>query len=527
MRVLAWLLIAGSITAWNAAMSVGCAGSPPPAERLVFLRDAVIAPAGSGGRPLGDGRELVAATWTPGVPTTLGGRTDPAPARPECAPLFSVELGDVRSLIARGAEAPETALAFSPDGDRLAVGTHRGELLVLDAWTGAILARRRLAETMIKQVAWAADAATIYAGEASPDAFVQALEPGDLSTRWSVRLADHVGSSPAPPDTDIYGVYTLPAAYALRVLAGGDLVVAGVHAWPGPDGQMQNRSRLLRLGPDGTTKAAWPAEGPADAVLRFPAVSGALMVVPLDRSAAGPPPDLPIGSVLAFDLDSMTPIASFATEPLRPHFTSAAIWEALDVDAATGQVLSGFADGRVQLAPLGGVHRIERSLGAPILSGGVPIAAGVSWGRFVPGGLVTITGTTNIPWGSQTTATRPPATHPGESTVWMHDRAGEPVWTWHGEPSLHGLSASPDGRRLVVGAGVRPTDQRRDLFGALVFRLDGAGSGADRLEVRCSTPSPVFFRHAVLDDGRIALSEVPWRLDDGAVAGAYRVTVLR
>jgi hypothetical protein len=506
---------------------VGCAAPPTPTERLVFVRDGVIAPAGAGGQVLADGRELVSTPWEPGASTTLGARTDPAPARPECVPLFSVDLGDVSSLIARGAEAPNTALAFSPDGSRLAVGTHTGAVLVLDGWTGAVKARRSLAETMVKQVAWSADGQTLYAGEASPDAFLHALEVGDLSTRWSVRLADDVGSSPAPPATDIYGVYTLPAAYALRVLPGGDLLVAGVHAWPGADGQMQNKSRLLRVGANGTRKAAWPKSEAADAVLRHIAVAGDLIAVPVDRSAAGPAPDLPIGEVLVLDLATLTPITSFATEPIRPHFTSARIWEALDVDAERRQVLAGFNDGRASLMPVDGSPRVEVSLGAPILSGDVPIAAGISWGRFVPGGFATTTGDTNIPWGSQTTATRPPAAHPGERTVWVHDLAGEPVWTWRGEPALQGLSMSPDGRRLVVGAGVRPTDERRDLFGALVFRLDGGGAGRDRLEVTCSTPSPVFFRHTVIDDGRVAVSEVPWKLDDGTVAGAYRVTVLR
>ncbi len=505
----------------------GCAAPPTPTERLVFVREGVIAPAGAGGQVLADGRELVSASWEPGAQTTLGARTDPAPAHPECVPLFSVDLGDVTSLIARGAEAPNTALAFSPDGTQLAVGTHTGDVLVLDGWTGAIRARRSLSETMVKQVAWSGDGKTLYAGEASPDAFLHALKADDLSSRWSVRLADDVGSSPAPPATDIYGVYTLPAAYALRVLPGGDLLVAGVHAWPGADGQTQNKSRLLRLSPDGTRKAAWPTKEAADAVLRHLAVAGDLIAVPVDRSAAGPPPDLPIGEVLVLDQATLTPITSFATEPLRPHFSSARIWEALDVDPEHRQVLAGFSDGRAVLMNVDGGPRMQVSLGAPILSGDVPIAAGISWGRFVTGGFATTTGDTNIPWGSQTTATRPPAAHPGEKTVWVHDLAGQPVWTWRGDPVIQGLSASPDGRRLVVGAGVRPTDTRRDLFGALVFRLDGQGAGRDRLEVTCSTPSPVFFRHTTLDDGRIAVSEVPWKLDDGAVAGAYRVTVLR
>jgi hypothetical protein len=80
----------------------------------------------------------------------------------------------------------------------------------------------------------------------------------------------------------------------------------------------------------------------------------------------------------------------------------------------------------------------------------------------------------------------------------------------------------------VVGGGARTTDTRRDLFGAVVFRLDGEGSGPERIEVSCPTENPVFFTHDVLDDGRIAVSEVPYRDESGdRVLGDYRVTVLR
>lgn len=87
---------------------------------------------------------------------------------------------------------------------------------------------------------------------------------------------------------------------------------------------------------------------------------------------------------------------------------------------------------------------------------------------------------------------------------------------------LQGLSVSPDGQRVVVGGGVRESDAREDLFGALVYRV----GGGDAPEVTCPTAGPVHFRHAVLDDGRIAVVEHPYRAGD-AVRGAYQVTVLR
>jgi WD40 repeat protein len=513
----------------------GCSGgaepeAAAPAARLVFLRDAILTAPGAGGRTVGGGREILERTWTPGEEVTAGGRTDPAPARPECVPLFSQVLGDVDSLISRGVATPGTALAWSPDGNLLAVGSYVGEVLILDGWTGEIRARRSLAETMVKQVAWSPDGRTVYAGEQSPDAYVHALDATDLSPRWSFALSDDLESSPPPAETDIYGVFTLPAAYGLIVLNDGDLLVAGMHSWTTGADVKRNLGRLYRLSPEGEVRVRWPSGAPADATLRYPRVDheAGLVAFPLGRTASGPAPaDLPIDGIQVLNLETLEAHASFVNEPLKPHFQFASVWEAIDIH--DGRVLVGFGDGRAQLVPLAGGDRITLELGTPIISGEVPIAAAVSWGEFThDGGLVVNTGTSNIPWGSDVTASRPPVAHPGENTVWAYDRDGQLRWNWQSEAMIQGLSLSPDGRWLVMGGGPRQSDARRDLFGAWLFRLEGEGSGADRLEVVCPTGAPVFFHHAMTDDGRIAVSEVPYKNEAGGrVLGEYRVTVLR
>jgi len=510
-----------------ALLLAGCGSEPPVVQgELAFLRGAVLGPAGSGGRAVGGGRELAVQSWTPGQTVTLGGVTDQAPARPECVPLFSAPLGDVSSMISMGGEAPNTALAWSPDGDTLAVGTHRGEVLLLNGWTGQELGRRKLAETMVKAVAWSEDGQTLYAAEQSPDAFVHALKAPSLASRWSFRLADELGSSPPPPDTDVYGVYTLPAAWSVQVLRGGDLLVAGTHSWL-VDDVRTNRARLWRLAPDGAVRSAWPADGPADATLLFPHVDedADLLAVPVGRSAPGEPPaGLAVGGVQVLTLSTFAPRAGLMTEALKPHFRRAAPWEAVDVRG--DRVYAGYSDGRARIFALDG-EAVTMNLGTPYLAGDVPLAAPVSWGFLRGDAAISVTGDTNIPWGSNTTATRPPSPHPQANRVTVHGLDGALRWAWSGEQVLQGLSSSPDGTRLVVGAGERSSDERRDLFGALVFRADGGGDGVDRLEVVCSTDAPVFFRQAVADDGRVAVSEVPWKAEDGSVLGAYRVTVLR
>ncbi len=510
----------------------GCSSAPEApsveAPRLVFLRDALLASPGSGGRPVGGDRELLLRSWIPGEQITAGPRTDAAPVQPECVPLFSQDLGDVDSLVSRGVSAPGTSLAWSPDGERLAVGSYLGEVLILDGWTGAVLARRKLAETMVKQVTWSADGATIYAGEQSPDAFVHALKSADLAPLWSVALAEELETSPPPPDTDIYGVFTLPAAYALHVLGDGSLLVAGLHSWTSGDDIKKNRSRIYRYSADGRRLGAWPPEGPADATLRFPQVDGDRVAFPVGRTASGPAPEgLPIDGIQVLTLPDLTPHASFVNEALAPHFKHASVWEAVDI--AGERVLVGFGDGRLQLVPLDGTERLNVDLGTPVVSGDVPISASVGWGHFLAdGGYVVNTGRTSIPWGSNVTASRPPAAHPGEYTVWAYGPDDALRWNWRSEVAIQGLSVTPDGRRLVVGGGPRESDQRRDRFGAWVLRLEGDGSGEQRFEVACATESPVFYQHAPTDDGRVAVSELPWMEGaESAVQGAYRVTVLR
>src|SRR5688572_22901195 len=97
---------------------------PPP----TFVRDGLWTPGGG----------LVERPWTPGERVGDAG----APLQAECVPLFSVPLAAPALPLGDG---PDTALAFSPDGSRLAVGSAGGEVLVLDAWTGRELARRGLA----------------------------------------------------------------------------------------------------------------------------------------------------------------------------------------------------------------------------------------------------------------------------------------------------------------------------------------------------------------------------------------------
>lgn len=453
-------------------------------------------------------------TWAPG--DTVDGVV--APVTPECAALFHVELEDMDRLAAMGAPAPAAALAFSPDGRWLAVGSDAGSLRIVDTETGGVRAVRTIAEGAVKQVAWGAGA--LYVGAQSPDAELLAVDPTTLATRWQVRLADELETSALPPADDVYGLYSLPAVFAIRVLNGGDLLVTGAHGWTTPEGIRTNRARLYRYAPDGTRVGAWPAAGPADAILLHPAVSGDVALVAMSRSADGPAPDgLPIGGVASIDLATMTTRWTRTFEPLKPHFKSVFLWEALGVSNTLA--FAGLGDGRAFLFGADGVERATLTPGVPVLAQGVPIAAGVGFGTVVDDTAYFLTTSTNIPWGSADPMARPPAAHPAQHTLHAVGRDGTPRWVWQGEHAVQGVVPSPDDALLLVAAAERATDTRTDLFGALLFdRQTGA------LVTRCATEGPAYFRPVWATDGRIAVAETPY-MADGAVRGAYRVTVFR
>lgn len=505
-----------------------------PAGALAFVRHGVVTtgPAPDGARTLPDGSHLVERAWQPGESVELGGLSAIAPARAECVPLFQVDLGDVSRLVAMGGEGPDTALAWSPgEGARVAVGTANGEVLVVDGWTGEVVARRTLAEARIREVAWSPNGGTLYAAEQSPDAMLRALDPDSLDERWHLRLADRVGSSTPPAGEDIYGVYSLPGGYSLSVLPGGDLLLAATHAWTDAEGRHRNQSQLLRIDARGQVAAAWP-EQPAEVTLLHLRADpdGQRVAVTVGHSADGAAPaGLPVNGAQLLSLPALQPVLATQLEPLKPWFTEASVWEALDLSSSLDALFMGFNDGRVRILGLDGRLRGDAGTGAPVMAGDVPIQVGIGWGALVGDGAVFTTSTTRIPWGAASPDLRPPSVHPAENTVQAIGLDGSARWSWSGGQALQGMSVSPDGDELLVGAGERASDIRRDLYGGIVLSLEGPPerSGADRLQVECSTQGPVFFRHGIAADGRVALAEYPYRDAQGAVVGAYRLAVFR
>ena len=457
-----------------------------------------------------------------------------APHAPECRSQLVIPLEDRRADAEQGAPPAGAALAFSPDSTTLAIGSVEGAIKVVRVPSGAVVAEKQLAEGSVKQVAFSPDGKTLYVGEQSPDAYVYALDPATLTERWKLRLADDIESSSLPADDTMYGRFSLPGAYAIKVLRDGRVLVAGAHGWVTEEGR-QNRARLYVLSAAGERLAAYPSAGAADAIFLFPSVfepvvesgdvSGGAsgdVLVGVARSAEGPAPDgLPVGGLLNLSSSDLSMRWSTVFPPLTPWFKGVFFWEA--VVRGPGFAFAGLGDGRGFLLDGAGQSVAALQPGIPVLTGGVPIGVGVGFATANPDGIWYLTTSTNIPWGSADPAARPPSAHPAENTVHAVKPDGTPRWDRQLREAVAGVVLSPDGSELLVAAGPRDSDTRTDLFGAVV--LDAA---TGKTITTCSTAAPTDFRPVFAPDGGwIAVSEAPFKTVDGSIAGAYQVTVFR
>ena len=451
-----------------------------------------------------------------------------APMRANCVSIAHTELGDVSRMISLQAGVPNTFMSWSHDESKLLVGTHLGDVMILDGWSGEILERKHLAESLIKYVAWSKDDQSIYVAEQSVEGNVYAFDK-KLQQQWKFTLSDIVESSAPPVSEDIYGVYSLPAAFGLVVLSDDSIIVPATHAW-NKNGVFTNRAQLLHLSKTGDILKTWPQKV-ANATLKFPVVdeSNNRMIISVEKTSSESESQdveqIQTGGVQVLSLSDFSTESFISLEPLKPHFSKSMIWQALDLSSLEQRILAGYSDGRFRITDIKGEQSFLLETATPILAGDVPIYAIIGWGKFYKDTAFFNTSPTYIPYTASSPNLKPPADHPSAGALFAVDMEGNKRWSWRGDYNIQGISIQKDRGELVIGAGDRSKDNRKDLYGAIIF--DTKGSKDNPMIATCMTPNPVFFYHSMTSDGRLAIAEHPYREEDGTVIGEYAIRILR
>lgn len=515
---------------------------------------------------LADGRVIWKFTWRPRVMYHVRTATEDfritAPQEPCPLLVATLSLENVDQIALSGA-APDAVVRFAPNSHTLALATFGGILRIIDGDRGQLLHEQRIAEGMIKTLAWssqeAESAATLLVGEQSPDALLQAWQvprgwlssserppAGSLQPGWQVAFSEWIESSRLPPENR-FGIYTLPAVHDLAVAADGRVFALGFHSWTN-EGSLRNRTALACFDPQGTLlwklppesetgESAWPLsithfaiDQPGQRLVFLASQSSAEEI-----SAGIPQP----GTFCLVDAMTGELLDQESIPPQTPEFDRVESWDSVSVAADGSRAVLGLVDGRALLYECSEKLQLLKTfdLGTTLQVGTIPVAAPASYCRFAGDRLVLETQNSHIPRNSAQAALQAPSPHYGENMLTVADLQGQPLWKYHGPFALSGVELSQEQGRageeshprwLMVECRDRPGAAAAGQFGFLLFDLDRSGTASEKLVYYYPTPGPVVFQADISSDGQlIAVVEHPTPAADGEhVEGYYRLHIV-
>ena len=145
------------------------------------------------------------------------------------------------------------------------------------------------------------------------------------------------------------------------------------------------------------------------------------------------------------------------------------IWQALDLSSYEQKILAGYSDGRFRITDSKGKQSVLLETSTPILAGDVPIYAIIGWGKFYKDIAFFNTSPTYIPYTASLQILKPPSDHPSAGGLFAINMEGDKLWSWRGDYNIQGISIQKERGELVIGAGDRNKDNRKDLYGAIIL----------------------------------------------------------
>ncbi len=478
----------------------------------------------------------IALRWTDG---SLFEINTTAPLKPLPYRIRTVELEEPLSLLANlQRPATPTTIAFSSDGEQLAIGTDAGHLAIINPLTGDRIWKTRISEGYAKHAAFSPDGKRFYTGEQSADGFIYAY---DLSTTkptllWKYRMADDIDTStPRNPD-DVYAWVQYPGPYRISTTDGGDLLVVGNHSWT-KDSIGLKKAQLYRFdGETGTVKWKWPPDQPLPMTISwFDYSRDAKIVALLTYKGSGEEAGkFKSGTLYALNGETGETTWGYTFDPLKPYFEEVTFWRGVGTSPEGRFINVTTEDGRAFMfntAPdIEGIKPLwKANLTTPLEDSGIPIIATNGTIGATNDFALFVTGDTFIPYHLQQGAQQPTSVHPNGMTLFAYTWSGEKKWQWTLENMPQGLQIDGTGQYAIISVSKRGGNVEEQLHGVSVFDLTAEGGALSKYLYTYRTEGQLpYDTIGISRNGRfIALIETPITMSDETVRGRNRVHIIQ
>ncbi|MCK4938613.1 MAG: WD40 repeat domain-containing protein [Methanosarcinales archaeon] len=441
-----------------------------------------------------------------------------APAKPALVKVDTIELEDVEpGEIIKTTNNVEGILRFSPDSRYLAIGTHEGNLRIIDLTTGDGVFEKKISEGHIISMDFSPDSMSLYVTEESMDGFIYCFDL-DGTEQWKFRTADEFGSD----------LKYMPYARKMAFDSDGNMYATGRRSGGYIGGTYQYSTRLYAFDPEGNIRWKFPESGIMDAGLTWVDATPDGKYVVFGTSGFGPVENWKDETVHVLNGETGEELWSYRILPLEPYFNSVALWYGTTITPDGKYVTALASDGRgflfnnSDILSTGEAEPMwQRDISTPMMVSSIPIYGSANYAYNIDDTVIFSTGNTF----SRAKGEQPPIEHPGGNSLYAYDLEGNLLWKWRVEGYAGELGigdhylAAPISQNLVTN--------NIDVHGVYVFDLSQSGGATSKLTNVYRTEG-ITIASDVSPDGRyIAAFEAPARLEDGSVIGDYRVHILR
>jgi hypothetical protein len=359
------------------------------------------------------------------------------------------------------------SVRFSPDGKLIALGSDEGFVRIFDL-TGNKIWEKEITGN-ISDLAFSQDGSHLFVGERSPDAYVYSFDAKNGEELLKYRTADDIGTD------DKYK----PAVYRIKV-TDSSLYVAASRYWKKEKYSLA--SRIYRFDLNGNLLWKLPATKNYDLSINWLDADDKTIVF-----ATGDWTNSLEADATIYSIDQNANVQwSYTIKPLRPYFTSAAIWQGMSISG--DNVTAFLADGRAYLfsnanASKTGSYEWKADIGTPI-------------------------------------------EHPNATSLIAYDKKGNFSWNYKVEGYSKAIPISQDNKYVALAVGKNIITKDASSHGVYVLNLERKGGASSKLEWVYKIEGVAIASDISPDGKYIAAVEAPVKMESGEIIGEHRMIIL-